>query len=428
MRVTNKMLSNNFLRDMNTNLNNLSALQNQMASAKQINKASDDPVKAAKIMQLNSDIGANEQYNTNIKNTTNWLDVTDSTLDKVGGVITRINELLVASGGAGYGADEKSAVKDEINQRVEELAGLLNTSFDGKYIFGGTSGTSKPVGTSVIDGNTQLTNNTKAGVVAKNISGTMTYSGNTVKAGDSLKMSLNGVSMTVVLSSDITSGSTSMEDAKSTLETDINAAIATANTTAGKTTGQVGFIKDATVTATADGRFEISSQSGTITFFNDDIKTTAKDLGISAGLKDKLMVEVSQGVTMDYNVTASQVINYGVGGNNIMDLMANITKHLSSDKAADISALNGADLTGVQTVMTNLLKLRSEVGAKQNRMESAESRNTDQNLNMTEILTSTQDIDITEKSMEYATMQTIYLASLQTSAKVLQPTLLDYLR
>ncbi len=85
------------------------------------------------------------------------------------------------------------------------------------------------------------------------------------------------------------------------------------------------------------------------------------------------------------------------------------------------------DLTGIKAAMTNVLKLRSEVGAKQNRMESAEARNTDANFNMTEILSTTEDIDITEKAMEYATMQTIYMASLQTSAKVLQPSLLDYL-
>ena len=60
-------------------------------------------------------------------------------------------------------------------------------------------------------------------------------------------------------------------------------------------------------------------------------------------------------------------------------------------------------------------------------MESAETINTDQSLNMTEILSATEDIDITEKAMEYATLQNTYMASLQTSAKILQPSLLDYI-
>jgi|GEM_PF-322671 len=564
MRITNKMLSNNFLRDMKTNLNNLSTVQTQMATGKQVSKASDDPAKASKIMQIYSDIDSNKQYNDNITNTTNWLDMTDTSLGQVGDVTTRIQELLVSAGNAGYGPGEKAAIKDEINQKVGELSQILNTSFDGKYLFGGTNGTSKPVGTSVVDGNTELNNNVKLGVVATLAAGTMTssnslkvdqrsitlgtdtltvdgqpinvnwdtltvaqrsqiqtdlsgaadptlnsvkdtivnvinkaiddsgtgvshvsgsledttnklvlqsgstgtkskvtittaasatsigakilsdtagavssspncgtstYSGNTVSAvsapAATFNMSLNGVPMVVKTTDTITKGTTSMTVAATYLQKNIQTAIDLAN--GGKTSTQAGFIKPATVTATDDGRFQITSPSGTITFSDNVGTTTAKDLGLSGGSKDSLLVEVSQGVTMDYNITASQVINYGVGGNNLMDLLANITKHLDSTDATDTAALNGADLTGIQSVMTNVLKLRSEVGAKQNRMESAQARNVDQNTNMTEILSTTEDIDITEKTMEYATLQTVYTASLQTSAKVLQPSLLDYL-
>ncbi|MGH4141110.1 flagellar hook-associated protein FlgL [Clostridium sp.] len=326
MRVTNQMLSNNFLRDMRTNLNNLSTIQTQMSTGKQINKPSDDPAKASKIMQMYTEMDANKQYNSNIKNTANWLDVTDTTLDNVGKVIGRIDELLVSTGGAATDVNSRKAIKDEINQRVEELSQLLNTSFDGKYIFGGTNGASKPTGAA------KYTDPTK-----------------------------------------------NVEDIELSL------------------------------TATTDPE-----------------KTQSES---------KLLVEVSQGVTMDYNITASQVINYGAvdptdpeSPKDLMELLGNITTHLNSTDPTVTKNLTSADLAGIQKAMSNVLKLRSEVGAKQNRMESAETINSDQNLNMTEILTATEDIDITEKAMEYATMQTIYMASLQTSAKVLQPSLLDYLR
>jgi len=314
MRVTNKMLSNNFLRDMRTNLSNMSRIQNQMSSGKQINKPSDDPAKASKIMKMYSEIDANKQYNSNIKSTTNWLDMTDETLDRIGGVVGRLDELLVSTGNPGYGDEQRQAVKDEVNQRVEELSGLLNTSFDGKFIFGGTRGTTKP---------------TEANA-----------------AGDN-----------------------------------INLALSTTNI--------------------------------------DEINQ----------INSKISVEVSQGVTMEYNVTATEVMGYGTGvDDNLMKLLGNITNHLDSTDSVDTNKLANEDLEGIQKAMTNILKLRSQVGAKQNRMESAESRNVDANFNMTEILAATEDIDITETVMEYATMQTIYMASLQTSAKVLQPSLLDYLR
>jgi flagellar hook-associated protein 3 len=569
MRITNQMLSNNFLRDMRTNLNNLGTIQTQMASGKQINRPSDDPAKASKIMRMYSEIDANKQYNSNIKNTSNWLDVTDTTLDRVGKVIGRINELLVSTGGSANDVNSRKAIKDEINQRVEELSQLLNTSFDGKYIFGGTNGSSKPMGitTDAVTGNSDLICNIKPKVVTKQTAGTMTsantlaannsvtgtitlgtdtftideqsvdidwdtlltddqksqiqsdlsvaspdalglikdtlvnainlaiddsgknvshvtgsldkdnkmvlqsgktgtesqvklngitsatsigskilsdtdgavstgenigtsvYGGAKVVVGAPFNMSINGVSMSVIITPDAITSGTNMVDAARTLTSSINKTIDDANTAAGLITGDTGFIEATTVTSAADGKsFEITSPSGTITFSDTDGKTTTENLGLSVALKDKLLVEVSQGVTMDYNVTASQIINYGTDdGENLMKLLGDITSHLDSTDPTVTENLTNADLSGIQKAMSNVLKLRSEVGAKQNRMESAETINSDQNLNMTEILSSTEDIDITEKAMEYATMQTIYMASLQTSAKILQPSLIDYL-
>jgi len=408
MRVTNQMLSNNFLRDMRTNLNNLSTIQNQMASGKQINKPSDDPAKASKIMQMYSEIDSNKQYNSNIKNTANWLDVTDTTLDRVGKVIGRIDELLVSTGGSANDLSSRKTIKDEINQRVEELSQLLNTSFDGKYIFGGTSGTTKPAGTKTVGENSELVSNAKTKVVAK-LTDSAVYGGATVASGAIFDISLNGgVPITVTTSADIESGVTTMAEAASTLQTNINTAIA----------------PDTAAVTVTNGRFVINSPAGTLTFSGT---SATKDLGLRPG-SDMLLVEVSQGVTMDYNITASQVINYGMGaGENLMKLLGGITSHLDSSVPTEIKKLTNEDLAGIKEAMTNVLKLRSEVGAKQNRMESAETINSDQNMNMTEILSATEDIDITEKAMEYATMQTIYMASLQTSAKVLQPSLLDYL-
>ena len=85
------------------------------------------------------------------------------------------------------------------------------------------------------------------------------------------------------------------------------------------------------------------------------------------------------------------------------------------------------NLSAIDDVITNLLKTRSEVGAKQNRMESAQQKNEDENFNMTDILSQTEDIDFTQKTIEFSMAQTVYTASLQVSAKVLPPSLLDYL-
>lgn len=329
-RITNSMMAGNYLSGMKTNLNNLQTINNQLTTGKSVSKPSDDPYKVARSMQLNTDINANKQYDENIKDTTNFLSSTDTTLGQVTSIMQRIRELMVSSGNAAYKSSERGAISDEVNQRVEELGEVLNTNFDGKYIFGGTKTGSKPIG---------ITTDPSTGQ-----KGLMYID----KEGNEL----------------------------SPLSTDTN------------------------------------------------VQNQLKMIGTN------LNVEVSQGVKMNYSVTANDVLSFKDASGNPVDMMkllTDITTNLNSSDPTASSKVTNENLSGVDSVVTNLLKLRAEVGAKENRMDSAQTRNEDENSNMTEILSKTEDIDFTEKTIQYSMAQTVYSAALQVSAKVLPKTLMDYL-
>ncbi|MDS0524123.1 flagellar hook-associated protein FlgL [Clostridium sp. SHJSY1] len=330
MRVTNRMMANNYLRDMNRNMKNLDTINNQLATGKEINKVSDDPFKAARSMQLTTDINTNEQYNTNIKDTINWLDTTDDALYQATNVMQRLRELMVSSGNAAYGSDESKSINEEIKERVSELTQVLNTNFDGKYIFGGTKVSSKPL------------------------------------------------------------------DAK----------------------------KDA-VTGNYEMMF-VDQDGNKLDPNSSDTYTQNKIDNINGSLN----VEISQSVTMKCNVNAMEILKFkNENGESIdvMKLLSDVQNNLSSENSVDRSKVTNENLGVLDDVITNILKIRSEVGAKQNRMESAQSKNEDENLNMTTILSKTEDIDFTEKTIEFNMAQTTYTAALQVNAQVLPKTILDYL-
>lgn len=444
MRVTNKMLSNSFLSDMSNNLRNLQTLQQQMTSGKQIRKASDDPVKAVRIMQIYTDIDSNIQYNDNIKDCINMLDTTDTALGQAGNVLQRIRELLVSAGNGTYDANEHKAIKDEINQRIGEFTQALNTNFDGHYIFGGTRGNVKPVDS--------ITNGTASVGIVTNLNelggtGTVTgsYTGNKdavyqVKITEVDGGAGTGVGQVTKMQYSTDGGTTWSADIPSpgTLGTDglsfnigtnANNAVGNLFTFAAtakndsKNTKLIYYSNDSASPELA------AAPSGTATSgYNEFSKITAK-----------MEIEISQGVRIEGNVSASDVINFKNEKGTKLDLRDIFTKvvnHLdgksddgtvSDPQGASLKLING-DLQNVQDAINNLLSIRSAVGAKQNSMESAKAKNEDENFSMTQILSKTEDIDITEKTMEYATLQSVYTASLQTSAKVLQPSLLDYLR
>lgn len=311
MRITHGVMVSGFLGDMNTNLNSLNKIQKQLNTGKVFSKPSDDPFKVARSMQMYSEINANKQYNTNIKDTINWMDTTDTALSNGTKCLQRIRELMVSSGNAAYGSSELTAIKEEINERVAEFGQILNTSFDGKYIFGGKDGASKPI-----------------------------------------EVNLDGV--------------------------------------------------------TGENSISISGDENII--------------------NKSLKVEISSGVKVDYNVNAVEVLKFkDKAGNDIEvtqffdDLLNNLSDVNGKSKVV------GENLDQMDKVIENMISISAKVGTVQNRMESAKDLNTSQNENLTEILSGNEDIDFMEKSMEMAVARTIYVASLQTSSKVLQPSILDFL-
>ena len=112
----------------------------------------------------------------------------------------------------------------------------------------------------------------------------------------------------------------------------------------------------------------------------------------------------------------------------ITEVFKEILENLDSDDKDKQLELTTSNLEKIDSALNNIISLRGEVGAKQNRMEDALKRNDEEKFNIKEILSSIEDVDFAEKTIDYVTASTMYTASLQASSKIMQPTLIDYLR
>lgn len=392
-RITSTMLSRNYLYSVSRNMNNIQTLQNQLSTGKEISKPSDDPYKASRIIRMYADIGANEQYNDNITDASNFLDVTDTSLTQMSNLLSRVRELLVASGNAAYGSEQLKSIQDEMNAKVDQLAQILNTNFDGKYVFGGTKVDSKPV--TVVDGKIQYADDAGNSINTefyKKADGTYTTDASTGGV-DNTKVDMD----TVVKDYDDYKTLTAKKAAHDADPR--NPALTAGETTKLATLGSsIDVIKDSAV--------------------------MYKQL--SADMK----LEISQGVIVNYNQTASEILEFKDPDNpnrtiNVSDLFSDIINNLNSEDGK--SKLTGENLADLDKVISNVLSKSSEVGALQNRMEAAKKQNESDNQNLTTILSNVEDIDFTEKMIDFSTLMTVYKASLQISANILPKTIMDYL-
>ena len=77
---------------------------------------------------------------------------------------------------------------------------------------------------------------------------------------------------------------------------------------------------------------------------------------------------------------------------------------------------------------TSSRRARAQVGARANRLETQQSRLKDLELNVEDLLSKTEDADMAKAMVDFSMQQSIYQSALQSGARVLQPSLLDFLR
>jgi flagellar hook-associated protein 3 FlgL len=143
MRITQSMLSQNTLANLNLNLSAVSKLQQQLSSGKAINLPSDSPTGTNSAMQLRGALAANAQYDRNMTDGATWLGSTSSTLNTMISQVQRVRDLTVQAmnTGAMSGGDETDSAA-EVDQLRKSLLGLANSQVNGRPLFGGpNSGT-----------------------------------------------------------------------------------------------------------------------------------------------------------------------------------------------------------------------------------------------------------------------------------------------
>lgn len=138
MRITNKMMTNNALYNINNNKNLLNNLEQQYSSGKKITKPSDDPIVAVRALKFRTNLAElNQYYEKNIPDALAWMDVTESALKTVNGIITSMNTYCNQGANDYPTAEDRNAIATNLEQLRDQLYQEGNTNYAGRYVFSG---------------------------------------------------------------------------------------------------------------------------------------------------------------------------------------------------------------------------------------------------------------------------------------------------
>jgi len=300
MRVSNTTLRHNVMRNLNLSLRELAKAQRQMASGQIVNQPSDNPIVAARLINIDSALSESTQLKTNVRDGLAWLNMTDVTLGDVADSLHRARELALAGANATLTPEIRDYNAREVDQLLRHVLSLANASFDGdRYLFGGTHFGSQPF-----------------------------------------------------LSSDV---------------------------------------------------------SGNIVIDP-----------LSSGGDGPVNYEILRGMALQVNIEGRALFMNG----GIFEALAMTRDALAETPTENINDALGA----LEDALDNALDARATVGARQNRLQMAERRYEEEQTTLTELRSKLGDVDMAEAIMNFNVREHVYQAALGAAARVMQPTLLDFLR
>ncbi|MDR3605892.1 MAG: flagellar hook-associated protein FlgL [Oligoflexia bacterium] len=121
-------------------------LQTQSSTMRKLNSPSDDPVGAAKVLEVRTDKVNNDQFITNAKLAEAFLNNTDHALSEIADIVVRCKELAInQASGASATPETRVSVAEEVTQLYQQAVAAANRRIGERYLFGGYKTQTPPV-------------------------------------------------------------------------------------------------------------------------------------------------------------------------------------------------------------------------------------------------------------------------------------------
>jgi flagellar hook-associated protein 3 FlgL len=143
MRITNNMMSNNYLSALNKSLERQNKIQEQLSDGKAIHRPSDDPIKTIRSLRFNSNLAMNEQFTQNVSDSLSWMETTDAAMSDLSSIMIKIKELTVSADNT-KPTDALKAISQEIDQLINQAVQIGNTKIGDRYVFAGQMDSTQP--------------------------------------------------------------------------------------------------------------------------------------------------------------------------------------------------------------------------------------------------------------------------------------------
>lgn len=370
MRITQGMINQELMRNISQSLTRLQICQTQMACGKKLLRPSDDPVGMAKSIRARAVLGDYLQFQRNIQDGLGWLENSEAAIDAISEAMIELKEIGVAGASDSKSAEQRLVLANQVEEIIKRVVNLLNTNYAGRYIFSGTHTATPPCLTA------SQVNGESFGFDGE---GRAYLSNAQIKAGSVVVVGPGGEVYTEGIDYEI----------------DYHH-------------GVISRIESGSMDPSAE--FTINYQTETISGVSLQVDTSGK-----------IHREIARGVYQEINIGAEDIAFSHI---NLFDVMVALKTALVRNDGSAVSQLID-DIDGALEQVTEQL---GKVGSRQRILELANSRLDSEMVNFESLISSIEDADLAALAVKYNAERMAYETALAATARMLDLSLINFLR
>ncbi len=405
MRISTQQLFNRGLESIQDVTAQQQKTQLQLSTGKKILTPADDPVASTRILELNQELAINTQFQRNVELAEGHLNLQDDLLGSINSVVQRVRELMITAGNGALGKSDISAISAEVKERLDQLAGLLNSQdASGEFLFSGFQGGTQPF--------------------QKNISGSFVYQGDQgkrfvqVEPNVTIATTQNGKEIFQNIPVD-----------KNTFYTEAspnNKAMPAASITTGQVVDQELYDQfypnDMVVTFSSPNQYSITDKATGRQLLNNQPFAPNEPITIN-GVQFEIIGAPVAGDSFFVESTAKQ------------GLLSTVEKFIytldnfdpSSEGRAVFDANLASSIKNLDSAETSILETRSQIGARLNTIDTTAEQLKDVEILTKEILSNLESIDYAETVSLLSVQQFTLEAAYSSYSRITSLTLFDRL-
>ncbi len=144
MRISNQMILRQSQSRLQSSLQGIDKLREDISSGVRIRRMSDDPTSANEVVRVGSSLRALDRFRQSSQKATTRSTAEESALDNLTNTIARAAELAVGQASSTANAQTRAIAQAEVDQLLSFAIDLGNTRIGDDYVFGGTRASEQP--------------------------------------------------------------------------------------------------------------------------------------------------------------------------------------------------------------------------------------------------------------------------------------------